>query len=597
MKSFGELLQGRAAAAAAPLETTTDIVRDIVRRGVPAPLPALEGLHPVLQRVYAARGIRDAAELRLGLDRLLPVGSLAGVEAAAELLIAHRDRSILVIGDFDADGATSTALVLRALRAWGFTQADFLVPDRFRFGYGLTPEIVDLASERGPSLIVTVDNGISSVAGVARAQALGIAVLVTDHHLPGAELPAADVIVNPNLPGSSFGSRALAGVGVAFYVMVALRRGLEARGLLPSGAAAVAEFLDLVALGTVADLVPLDANNRVLVAQGLQRIRDGRCVPGIRALLEIANRTAASLTAADLGFAVAPRLNAAGRLDDMSIGIACLLADDLATARAGAAQLDELNKERRRIEADMQALALVAVRGIDLPWRGPRRQGLCIFDASWHQGVVGLVASRVKDRVRRPVIAFARAGDELTLRGSARSTAGVHIRDVLDAVATREPDLIVRFGGHAMAAGLTIAEADLDRFARAFEAEVGRWMQQGVPDDAIQTDGALAEAQIALSTAQLLRDAGPWGQAFPEPCFDGEFEVLRARVVGERHVKLQLRPLESRASFDAIVFNFLGEEVTAPPAGRVRLVYRLDINEYRGERRLQLLVDHLQSLP
>jgi single-stranded-DNA-specific exonuclease len=319
-------------------------------------------------------------------------------------------------------------------------------------------------------------------------------------------------------------------------------------------------------------------------------------VPGIRALLEIAKRSPAELTATDLGFAVAPRLNAAGRLDDMSIGIACLLAEDLAEARVGAARLDELNQERRRIEADMQALALTAVRGLDLPRRGPRRQGLCIFDESWHQGVVGLVASRVKDRVRRPVIAFARAGDDLSLRGSARSIPGVHIRDVLDAIATREPELIARFGGHAMAAGLTIAEAQLDTFARLFEQEVGRWMEQGVEDDAILTDGELEESQIALATAQLLRDAGPWGQAFPEPSFDGEFEVLRARIVGEKHVKLQLRPLASRAAFDAIAFNFLGEEVTQPPSGRVRLVYRLDINEYRGERRLQLMVDHLQSL-
>jgi single-stranded-DNA-specific exonuclease len=430
---------------------------------------------------------------------------------------------------------------------------------------------------------------------VARAKALGIAVLVTDHHLPGAELPAADVIVNPNLPGSRFGSRALAGVGVAFYVMVALRRHLEALGLLPAAAMPAAELLDLVALGTVADLVALDANNRVLVAQGLRRIRESRCVPGIRALLELAGRAPAGIVAADLGFAVAPRLNAAGRLDDMSIGIACLLATDMDAARADAARLDELNRKRREIEADMQALALVAVKGIDLPRRGPRRHGLCLFDEAWHQGVVGLVASRVKERVRRPVIAFARAEDG-SLRGSARSVPGVHVRDVLDAVATREPDLIARFGGHAMAAGLTIGADALDRFARAFDAEVGRWTAQEPLDDAILTDGALEEAQFSLETAQLLREAGPWGQAFPEPSFDGEFAVLRARVVGERHVKLQLRPDASRASFDAIAFNYLDDETVKPPEGRIRLVYRLDVNEYRGERRLQLLVDHLQVL-
>ena len=593
MKSLADLLKAQPPTALAPAASTA---RRVLRRAAPA-APGLQREHPLLQRIYAARGVIEADALRVSLDRLLPVSSLTGVEAAAALLARHRTARILVIGDFDADGATSTALVLRALRAWGFTDTGFLVPDRFRFGYGLTPGIVDLAATQFPALIVTVDNGISSVEGVARARALGIAVLVTDHHLAGAQLPAADVIVNPNLPGAQFGSPALAGVGVAFYVMAAVRRHLLTAGLLPDGAAGIAEFLDLVALGTVADLVPLDANNRVLVAQGLRRIREGRCVPGITALLQIANRASAQITATDLGFAVAPRLNAAGRLDDMSIGIECLLAATAEDAQARAVQLDALNQERRRIEADMQALALTAVKGIDLPQRGPRRNGLCIYDPTWHQGVVGLVASRVKDRVRRPVIAFARAGDELTLRGSARSVPGVHVRDVLQAVATAEPQLIHRFGGHAMAAGLTIAEADLDRFARAFEAQVALALRGAAADDAIETDGALDDALIALSTAELLRAAGPWGQGFPEPSFDGEFEVLRSRVVGERHVKLQLRPVGSRAAFDAIAFNFLDEEVRVAPAGRVQAVYRLDINEYRGERRLQLLIDYLLPLP
>jgi single-stranded-DNA-specific exonuclease len=594
MKRLSDLLQTRDAVLPAPAQAVST-ARSIRRRELPASVSALQDESPLLQRIYGARGIADPSQLRLTLDRLLPVGSLEGVESAAELLVRHRDGRILVVGDFDADGATSTALMLRALRAWGFEDAGFLVPDRFRFGYGLTPEIVELAAQRQPSLIVTVDNGISSAAGVARAKALGMAVLVTDHHLPGAELPAADVIVNPNLPGSRFGSRALAGVGVAFYVMVALRRLLATRGLLPANAMPATELLDLVALGTIADLVALDANNRVLVAQGLRRIRDGRCVPGIRALLELAGRAPAGITAADLGFAVAPRLNAAGRLDDMSIGIACLLATDLDTARAEALRLDELNRMRRQIEADMQALALIAVKDIDLPRRGPRRHGLCLFNVAWHQGVVGLVASRVKERVRRPVIAFARAEDG-SLRGSARSVPGVHVRDVLDAVATREPDLIARFGGHAMAAGLTIAAGSLDRFARAFDAEVERWMALEPLDDAILTDGALEETQFSLETAQQLREAGPWGQAFPEPSFDGEFDVLRARVVGERHVKLQVRPDASRAAFDAIAFNYLDDETVKPPEGRIRLVYRLDVNEYRGERRLQLLIDHLQPL-
>ncbi|HEV7632604.1 MAG TPA: single-stranded-DNA-specific exonuclease RecJ [Steroidobacteraceae bacterium] len=596
MKDIASMLRAAAATAEPAVPHAPRVIR---ARALPADalLPDVE-LPPVLRRVYAARGVTNAAGLAQGLDRLLPIGSLENVAAAAELLILHRERSVLVIGDFDADGATSTALVVRALRAWGFAQVDFLVPDRFRFGYGLTPEIVELAAERLPSLLVTVDNGVASNAGVSRARQLGMQVLITDHHLPGRDLPEADVIVNPNLPGSQFGSRALAGVGVAFYVMAALRRRLEEIGLCASTAPPVTEYLDLVALGTVADLVPLDVNNRILVAQGLRRIRAGRSVAGIGALLQIASRPAATITATDLGFAVAPRLNAAGRLDDMSIGINCLLSDD-STAAALAAQLDELNKARRRIEADMQLLALAAVRGIDLPRFGPRRHGLCIFDAGWHQGVVGLVASRIKDRVRRPVIAFARAGDGPNeagwLRGSARSVPGVHIRDVLDAIAVREPALIAKFGGHAMAAGLTLKETDLDRFARAFDTEVGLWLE-GVPaDDAILTDGQLDEAQIALETAQLLRDAGPWGQAFPEPSFDGRFEIVSTRIVGERHVKLRVQPHGSRACFDAIAFNFLDDtDVTAAPSGSVHLVYRLDINEYRGERRLQLMVEHLQ---
>lgn len=563
--------------------------------------PALLGadLHPVLGRLYSARGLRAAEELSLSLDRLLPVGTLEGVEAAVDLLLAHRQGRILVVGDFDADGATSTALLLRALRAWGFAHVQFLVPNRFEFGYGLTPEIVELAVGDAPSLLVTVDNGISSHAGVSLARARGMAVLITDHHLPAATLPGADVIVNPNLPGSRFGSRALAGVGVAFYVVAALKRRLDLLGLAPHGSPTAAEYLDLVALGTIADLVPLDANNRVLVAQGLRRIRAGRCAAGIRALLEIAERDREQLTATDLGFTVAPRLNAAGRLDDMSIGIRCLVTDSLTEARAAAARLDQLNIERRTIEAEMQTLALAAVRGIDLPDRA-RRHGLCLFDPGWHQGVIGLVASRVKDRVRRPVVAFARATDAssaASLRGSARSVEGVHVRDVLDAIATREPDLIAKFGGHAMAAGLTLEERRLDRFARAFDAECARWMARAGTGDAIETDGELPPQDIALATAQLLRDAGPWGQGFPEPSFDGVFAIQSSRVVGTNHVKLWVQHPQDGARFDAIAFNYLdGEQRHGAPQGTVRMVYRLDINEFRGARRLQLLVDHLQVL-
>ena len=563
----------------------------VVRRAPAAPLGG--DLHPVLERVYAARGVRSAADLDTSLGRLLPVGTLEGIPAAVDLLLQHRTAGrVLIIGDFDADGATSSALMVRALRSFGFAAVDFLVPNRFQFGYGLTPGIVSLAAARAPTLIVTVDNGVSSNAGVAAARAGGIDVLITDHHLPGALLPDANVIVNPNLGGSRFGSRSLAGVGVAFYVMAALARRLEEAGLPATPGAA--QLLDLVALGTVADVVPLDANNRVLVAQGLKRIRAGRCVAGIRALLAIAGRPAHDLTASDLAFGVAPRLNAAGRIDDMTIGIQCLLADDPATAEGLAARLDELNQERRSIEARMQQVALAAVRCLADPGPGAlQRSGVCLFDESWHQGVVGLVASRVKDRVRRPVIAFAIA-DEASLRGSARSVAGIHIRDVLDSIATRHPDLIERFGGHAMAAGLTLERAKLDRFARAFDEEVARWTAGAPAADTIETDGELAPAEIALDTARALRAGGPWGQAFPEPCFDGLFSIRSARLIAERHVKMWVEVPRSGRAFDAIAFNHLEEGAQfVPPSGLAQLVYRLEVNEYQGERRLQLLVDHL----
>jgi single-stranded-DNA-specific exonuclease len=568
----------------------------VVRR-TPAPPGVLLGadLHPVLGRVYAARGVRSLAELDTSLARLLPVGTLEGIPAAVELLLEHRaSGSVLIIGDFDADGATSSALMMRALRGFGFAAVDFLVPNRFQFGYGLTPEIVALAATRAPTLIVTVDNGISSHAGVAAARSRGIDVLVTDHHLPGAQLPEANVIVNPNLAGSRFGSRSLAGVGVAFYVVAALARRLDELHLAAGATPLAAQLLDLVALGTVADLVPLDANNRVLVAQGLKRIRAGRCTAGIRALLAIAGRAAPELCAADLGFGVAPRLNAAGRLDDMTIGIQCLLTDDEASAAALAARLDELNQERRSIEARMQQEALGAVRSLsDEDPRAPQRSGVCLFDGSWHQGVVGLVASRVAERLRRPVIAFASA-DESTLRGSGRSVAGIHIRDVLDSIAARHPDLISRFGGHAMAAGLTLERGNLDRFARAFDEEVARLRGGAASADAIETDGELSPEEIALDTAQALRSGGPWGQAFPEPSFDGLFSIRSARLVAGRHVKMWVEVPRGGRAFDAIAFNHLEEgEEFAAPAGLAHLVYRLAVNEYQGERRLQLLIDHV----
>ena len=574
----------------------------VVRREVDAErLARLAHLPPVLARAYAARGIGAADELEQSLDRLLRVSTLDGIDAAVQLLLAHRrpDGRVLVVGDYDADGATSSALIVRALRAYGWPEVDFLVPNRFEYGYGLTPEVVALAASRSPTLIVTVDNGISSVTGVAAARARGIEVLVTDHHLAGAELPAADAIVNPNLPGAAFGSRALAGVGVAFYVISALHRALGDAALpKPS------TWLDLVALGTVADVVPLDRNNRVLVAQGLQRIRAGRCTPGVRALLEAGGRTIAGVVASDLGFAAAPRLNAAGRLDDMSIGIRCLLTDSPTEALAIAARLDQLNAERRSIEARMQEEAIASVRHLKDPdaadgapsgdGRGARRRhGLCLYDPGWHQGVVGLVAGRIKERVRRPVIAFADAG-EGELRGSARSVAGVHVRDVLDAVSKRHPGLLGRFGGHAMAAGLTLARERLDEFAAAFDAEVALWQAGGSLADIVETDGALGADDISLANAEALRAAGPWGQAFPEPSFDQTFRVLRTRTVGERHLKLWVEAPGEGRRFDAIAFNFhQGRDPARPLPTEAHLVYRLDVNEYAGERRLQLLVDHL----
>lgn len=555
-------------------------------------------LHPLLRRLYAARGIGNAAELDLALTRLEDYRQLSGMQAAVQLLMETlaAEQRILVVGDFDADGATSSALLVRVLRRFGANQVDYLVPNRFEYGYGLTPEIVALAAERKPDLIITVDNGISSHAGVRAARERGIKVLVTDHHLPGATLPAAEAILNPNLPGDAFPSKSLAGVGVVFYLLTALRAELrnqgwfQAKGLPEPN---LAEYLDIVALGTVADVVPLDRNNRVLVAEGLRRIRAGRCIPGIRALMQVGNRDLKRANAADFGFTVAPRLNAAGRLTDMSLGIECLLTDDEARAMELAVRLDELNQERRDIEAKMQQDALAAIARMGIQEDDPELpMGLSLFHEEWHQGVVGLVASKIKERVHRPVIAFARADAE-TLKGSGRSIPGMHIRDALEAIATRYPGLLGKFGGHAMAAGLSLKSADLEAFRVAFAAEAGRWLSRDDLEGVLHSDGELEPGYLNLECAELLRGAGPWGQSFPEPLFDGEFRLLERRIVGKGHLKLLLEHASGSPRCEAIAFGQTGEKIPAD-CKRVHIAFKPDVNEYRGERRLQLLVQHIE---
>lgn len=544
----------------------------------------LAGIDPVLARIYATRGVTNVADLDYKLQHLAPVRSLSGVDAAVELLLENRAKRIIVVGDFDADGATSTALVLRCLRGFGFTSVDYLVPNRFAFGYGLSPEIVAVASERKPDLLLTVDNGISSIDGVAAANELGIQVLVTDHHLPGRELPAAAAMVNPNLAGCDFVSPNLAGVGVAFYLMAALGRRLQDDG--SRGAARIpADFLDLVALGTVADVVRLDRNNRILVQQGLQRIRAGRCVPGIRALLEIAGRTSQRVVSADLGFAAGPRLNAAGRLEDMSLGIECLLSDDYNHALKLAGELDAINRERRDIEAAMRDQAFEYVDAMDARHLPPC---VCIYDPRWHQGVVGLVAARVRERCHRPVIAFAREQPG-ELKGSARSIPGVHVRDLLQAVSTAQPGLMGKFGGHAMAAGLSLAESRLDDFRTAVSTQLKRLYPDADFSGTILTDGMLPATALNLRFARQLRDAGPWGAGFTEPLFRGEFRVHEQRVVGERHLKMRVEPEPGGPLIDAIAFN----QAEGGLRGTVQLAFRLDVNEFRGIESPQLIVEQI----
>ena len=576
--------------------------KKIVRRAQAAETGLFEDLPPLLRRVYAARQVGSSEELDRSLARLPSPWLLSGMEAMTLGLIEaiEQSQSLMIIGDYDADGATASALAMRGLRALGLERTSYLVPNRFEYGYGLTPEIVAMAAERQPDILLTVDNGISSLDGVRVARALGMRVLITDHHLPGTELPEADAIVNPNLPGGEFPSRALAGVGVMFYVLMALRQRLRERGHFQQPGRPepnLGQWLDLVALGTVADVVPLDRVNRILVHQGLQRIRSGQSQPGILALLESAGRKPRQAIATDLGFFAGPRLNAAGRLDDMTLGIECLLTDSRETADELATLLNEFNRERRGIEEQMKRQALNSLGPLDEAAL-QQRPALCLFREDWHPGVVGLVASRIKDRIHRPVIALAPVNPDQPegseIRGSGRSIPGIHLRDVLADVATRHPGLLKKFGGHAMAAGLSLPRDHLPDFMQAFEAEVRRHAENVDLEHAVQTDGPLDWAEIDLATAELLQGAGPWGQGFPEPLFDGHFVIIGSRVVGERHLKLTLKPPQSEEAIDAIAFGLdnPGEWLRCQ---EIRAAYRLDVNEFRDNRRLQLRIEYMEA--
>jgi len=557
-------------------------------------------LHPLLAQIYSSRGVNSPAELNLQLSSLLPPGKLLHSDRAAVLLAdaLAANKKIVIVGDFDADGATSTTLAVSALRDFGARRVSYLVPNRFEYGYGLTPEIVELAKRESPDVIVTVDNGISSVEGVYAAKSAGIVTLVTDHHLPGKELPEAEVIVNPNQAACSFPSKNLAGVGVIFYVMLALRAELRRRDWFAANGNKepnLAEYLDLVALGTVADVVPLDFNNRILVSQGLARIRAGRARLGIAALLQASSRNYRTVVASDLGFSVGPRLNAAGRLDDMSVGIECLLSETHSAAAASAARLDALNRDRRVIEQDMQREASDALEQLQLGENSEPPLAISLYQAGWHQGVIGILASRVKERFNRPTIVFA-DGDSGQIKGSARSITGIHIRDILDAIASRYPGLILKFGGHAMAAGLSLERSAYEKFSEAFTAEVALHVEDLNLQATIESDGELEERYFSLDLANELRFAGPWGQHFPEPIFDGHFNVVQQRIVAEKHLKLVLTLPGRKQLLDAIAFNVNTEIWPDESIETVELAYRLDVNEFRGKRSLQLMVDNITPL-
>jgi single-stranded-DNA-specific exonuclease len=556
-----------------------------------------DDMHPVILRVLMARGVKHSDQVSLGLADMLSPDSLGGVQNAAVLLAdaVLGDQKILVVGDFDADGATGTALAVLSLQAMGCTNVSFRVPNRFEFGYGLTVPLVETLAASPPDLLVTVDSGISCIQGVARARALGCRVIVTDHHLPGENLPAADVIVNPNCPGDAFPSKSMAGVGVMFYLLSGVRRELRERGWFSVSRPEpnLAGFLDLVALGTVSDLVPLDHNNRVLVRQGLERIRRGLTRPGLMALLRLGKRDYRFANASDLGFAVGPRLNAAGRLEDMGTGIRCLLTDDPSQAQELASQLDELNQQRRHMQDQMQQEAMVQVDSLlasledkELP------QAICLYDASWHQGIVGLVASRVKDAVHRPVVAFAPESERSgLLKGSARSVKGLHIRDVLAYVDSHHPGMIDAFGGHAMAAGLTLQERQYPQFTQRLSEAVTVVLDGAALNAEILTDGVLAASDLSLELASGIEAHGPWGQRFPDPLFDGHFKIIDTRVVGGSHLKMVVQSMDGSEPLDAIAFNRLPEDL--PGSTGVRLLYRLGINRWRGAESCQLLVEEI----
>ncbi len=564
-----------------------------------------EQLHPIIKQIYASRGIQSATELELNVSQLCPIDALKGIEQGCQVLhqALVENKNIAIIGDFDADGATSTALMMEALRLFGSDNYQFLVPNRFLYGYGLTPEIVEIAFEQGAQLLVTVDNGISCVAGVAKAKSLGLDVIVTDHHLPGMTLPDADAIINPNQVGCNFPSKALAGVGVAFYFMLAMRKYLRDKNWFVEKQMQepnIAQLLDLVALGTVADVVSFDNNNRILVEQGLKRIRAGVTRPGIQALLEIAGKDQKKIVASDFGFAVGPRINAAGRLDDMSYGINCLLAKDLASARVMAAELDDLNKSRREIEQGMQQEAEQVLKSLNfsdehLPY------AISLFQKDWHQGVIGIVAGRLKEKYHRPSIVFAGTSDDTSLektvkiseiKGSARSIPGLHIRDLLEHIDSQHPGIIIKFGGHAMAAGLSIAEENFVKFQQLFNQYAELWLTSDDLKGTLASDGELPAHEMTLPFAQQLRDAGPWGQNFIEPLFDDEFTLIQQRIVGEKHLKLVVE--KAGQVFDAIAFNVDLSRWPDHNAQQVHLAYRLDINEFRGKQTVQFMVEYLE---